>query len=891
MDLNKKIKELKPQQLNCNVFDVYSYNGLTMQDLLCQFFTTINECVKSTNEVIDLTEWLVSVGLEEEVVKKLMALIEDGTVEKLINVNLFKTLNNEINGLSSQLEHKANKNEVRANTTVKPINHTEFDTETKKLFTGGNVAVVEEDSVGCENIKINAIRNSHVKELNVDSINEIELIEKRYNIFDKTKRSEYGYSLDSTNGELIKISTSWCVTGFVEVEPLDKISFLNSDRNVGADVCYYDCDCNFVLYKQHANTDVTIEVPNKKEIKYMRRTIDHWFVDNGMIVKGEDTTFNQYIPYQDKQYEFENLDITKNLKKYGGISVVENGIEIPNLLIDKEEPVTSGLNKRLTKFEEKINFGKSKNIFNGDNFKVSYALDLENGEEYDITNSAWGVSPFIEVTPNETIVFTYYYDTTSSDAVGDGICYYDKYFNFVSSERVTNTTFTIQIPNNEKIKYMKRTMNKKFATGGIVTKSDTSLHEYVKYEEFIKIPSFKVESEDGEDYTLAVNKFGELEPIPTAHLNLPTDFPKYTFTGESSRKEDFYITPHTDNNDNCYIFIMNHKGYVKKYKKLPAFAYNFRKYKNSNGEVRYIYCQTVNKEYPKVSMNGGYDNTKLVVMDKDFSIIDEAILLPYGNVGSSGHVGENHDYIYIDDGHYILLAYQGLTVNNIPNLSGEYKVINCIIQEQKNDEVLFHWESVNESKMYEYSAYNNSFSNYPATQGTYNDYCHINSVEIDSRNGDLLCSFRHTGVCKISRTTGELLWHFGKRHVDIKNMETPQLGFLQHQAKYNYDGSITIFDNYGCATNNTRCCRYWIDEETLTLNKFEELVTPRERSAFMGSMDLLHKDKNIYMIAYGSGWKDIAFHEYDFDLERELCRLTFDNGSDLYRVWRDYILE
>lgn len=113
MDLNKKIKELKPQQLNCNVFDVYSYNGLTMQDLLCQFFTTINECVKSTNEVIDLTEWLVSVGLEEEVVKKLMALIEDGTVEKLINVNLFKTLNNEINGLSSQLEQKANEFDLK----------------------------------------------------------------------------------------------------------------------------------------------------------------------------------------------------------------------------------------------------------------------------------------------------------------------------------------------------------------------------------------------------------------------------------------------------------------------------------------------------------------------------------------------------------------------------------------------------------------------------------------------------------------------------------------------------------------------------------------------------------------------------------------------------------
>src|SRR5699024_5667665 len=107
MDLNKKLEELKPYQLNCNVFDVYSYNGLTMQDLLCQFFTKINECITVSNETIDLAKWLVNEGLELEVVKKLMIWLEDGTLENIINVNLFNTLNEKINGLSSQLEHIA----------------------------------------------------------------------------------------------------------------------------------------------------------------------------------------------------------------------------------------------------------------------------------------------------------------------------------------------------------------------------------------------------------------------------------------------------------------------------------------------------------------------------------------------------------------------------------------------------------------------------------------------------------------------------------------------------------------------------------------------------------------------------------------------------------------
>lgn len=109
MDLNKKLEELKPYQLNCNVFDVYSYNGLSMQDLLCQFFTKINECVSLSNNTIDLAKWLVNEGLELEVAKKLVLWLEDGTLENIINVNLFNSLDNKINSLGLQLGYKVNK--------------------------------------------------------------------------------------------------------------------------------------------------------------------------------------------------------------------------------------------------------------------------------------------------------------------------------------------------------------------------------------------------------------------------------------------------------------------------------------------------------------------------------------------------------------------------------------------------------------------------------------------------------------------------------------------------------------------------------------------------------------------------------------------------------------
>ena len=94
----EKLKELKTHDLNCNVFDVYNYDGLSMQELLCQFFTKINECVKVSNQTLELSEWLVNVGLSQEVAKKLLEWYEDGTLASIINESLF----NELNQLNEQ---------------------------------------------------------------------------------------------------------------------------------------------------------------------------------------------------------------------------------------------------------------------------------------------------------------------------------------------------------------------------------------------------------------------------------------------------------------------------------------------------------------------------------------------------------------------------------------------------------------------------------------------------------------------------------------------------------------------------------------------------------------------------------------------------------------------
>ena len=126
MNIKNKLKELKPTDLNCNVFDVYNYNGLSMQELLCQFFTKINECVDVANNTLDLTEWLVNEGLEKEVINKLLLWYEDGTLEELINKTLLENLNNKINEVSSQVEY-VEKNKLNVIYPSNKLDNTDYN--------------------------------------------------------------------------------------------------------------------------------------------------------------------------------------------------------------------------------------------------------------------------------------------------------------------------------------------------------------------------------------------------------------------------------------------------------------------------------------------------------------------------------------------------------------------------------------------------------------------------------------------------------------------------------------------------------------------------------------------------------------------------------------------
>ena len=354
--------------------------------------------------------------------------------------------------------------------------------------------------------------------------------------------------------------------------------------------------------------------------------------------------------------------------------------------------------------------------------------------------------------------------------------------------------------------------------------------------------------------------------------------------GRSKFNGNIYYAPY--NSSKCRVIDPN--GAIIFEKELGKKVYNFEKHYNSKGQLRYTYG--VEGGEPVQISTGGYFTQYYNIVDENFNFIKKDIKLKASGNVTEGHPCENHFFEYIDDNHYIVSAYVGTVVDNVPELTGSYKACNCVIQEIKNDELVFHWESVNHSEFYNYSCFHKDFSNFTESQETYNDYCHLNALAIDPKDDNFIVSFRHTGLAKLNRKTGEVIWLFGRGgRIDFEGMTNEHCGYLQHDIRICDDGSLTIFDNSGCSTDNSRICRYWIDEENMKLVKFKEYVTPRKRSMFMGSAILLDDETETFLVCYGGlgtseGTPDtsVLFDEINF-LTGE-TNFTLENDLCAYRV-------
>lgn len=190
-----------------------------------------------------------------------------------------------------------------------------------------------------------------------------------------------------------------------------------------------------------------------------------------------------------------------------------------------------------------------------------------------------------------------------------------------------------------------------------------------------------ISSPNGTMYEIAVDNDGQLYAKEIdKDVIFPSDIPsnfKFTLVNNLTNGEKLPFNRFITNIDS-YVGAWSANGLVA-YKDLSPVTLNanWEYHKNSNGEGRYMCINGYNAQgFPK-----GFS-----VYDEDFKMIDNV----EGNF-------DNHDYIYIDDGHYILFyesAHQ-VTIReekhttNIPTLV-EYKNGKILAQRLLNDEIIMN---------------------------------------------------------------------------------------------------------------------------------------------------------------------------------------------------------
>lgn len=276
--------------------------------------------------------------------------------------------------------------------------------------------------------------------------------------------------------------------------------------------------------------------------------------------------------------------------------------------------------------------------------------------------------------------------------------------------------------------------------------------------------------------------------------------------------------------------------------------FNFRKW-YINGKVRYSYVEYDPTVYNMNGVNTYHGHA--VILDENMNELKKIYLLPYNGRSIEDANGlDVHDFVLLDDDHYISIAYFETTVNNIPaslSPAAGIRVAAAIIQEVQSDAVIWEWNSADHSELYATSVEGNQFGD----AGTTRDYVHLNSVFVDPKDENLICSFRNSDqVLKIKRGTGEILWRLGGT-TDEFGLTSDQKFLRQHHATLLDDNeTLLLLDNGNAGTRSTsRIIEMKLDENSKTVSNYKSITIPNVFVQYMGSVQ---KIDDSYFVGGGS---------------------------------------
>jgi hypothetical protein len=207
-------------------------------------------------------------------------------------------------------------------------------------------------------------------------------------------------------------------------------------------------------------------------------------------------------------------------------------------------------------------------------------------------------------------------------------------------------------------------------------------------------------------------------------------------------------------------------------------------------------------------------------------------------------------------------------------------IVDGVVQEVEVDSglVRFEWHSRDHIDLEE------SKWEVPDEPGRAYDFVHLNSVDVDDDDGDLLVSARHSwAVYKVDRETGSVRWRLGGTDSDFPLEGEARFAF-QHDARRRGDGRLMLFDNAAGPPQTRKRSRALVldlDVAGRTATAVRQYEHPDDLlSDSQGNAQELGNG-NVFV-----GWgSEPAFSEFSAD-----GRLLFDGrlakGNDNYRAFR-----
>ena len=159
----------------------------------------------------------------------------------------------------------------------------------------------------------------------------------------------------------------------------------------------------------------------------------------------------------------------------------------------------------------------------------------------------------------------------------------------------------------------------------------------------------------------------------------------------------------------------------------------------------------------------------------------------------NGYLGDLHEFVLASTGSALFTCYGEATgdlskVGGLPKGRYFYGVVQEV--DIASGKVLFQWRS-DEHVGFDESYCRPASNNPNATW----DYFHINSINVDPLDGNLIVSGRNAwAFYKINRMTGAVMWRVGGKKSDFEMGPNTHFAF-QHDVTPYAGGVVTIFDN------------------------------------------------------------------------------------------------